>query len=850
MKDRRTARGLAASLPLALALLSCGQPDANLGPTEYAIDLAEEIPMTGEPSELFAEVDLVMRQFMKWRCVGAGTLAIAYKGRRVYKRGFGRMRGRASETLYEGCGDDESNPYDPDAPLVQPDTPMLIGSLSKAVTAAVARWLVEERMQERGVTLPPCDGSLCACDEPPCPATAADVPLLHPEMDLLPPHLAELLRGDAPVPVPLNDGAPCVEGHDPAYADPRWRDVTIGNLISHQSGMRRSTPSWFRGEDDVINNLPTLRGYELDDEQAWAAEHAHLKQLEPELAGRFDEAAAYISSLYEDVPVYFINNHNALAGHRPIDEPLTLAAGLCLEYNPGTSNYYSHTSGGPYGPIDREGEYSNSAITWLGRVIDHVQAERRGSTFAAGQGDPQGHWGSALEEYFSEQLGIDGGVETPEGIYAMQFSSAHRSSAEQPTPRVWSEGSFYAEVPSEHRPFCVMWEGECNLGPWIHGKYDERLLRPPRTLERAEDPELGFDTVPVWARSHSLGVAAGGLAVEAPVYLEFAREHGISGTSEELDNGNGGDREDGEEGSHNGSLAGGYANVKQLVAKNELQWIPPLVDGYVVDDFHNLERVRIETPAGIDFIVAVNQRDDPRCKPDVWESSRCSAEYSRLKRIIEYGLSRVDWEAVAAEIAEESNTVVGLAVDSSGRAHYWYADDMHIESAGDPAAYAGRVDGVEDKAAGPAPNRYQLPSTRIGADVVAVAMDAQRRVFTWYTDGRVSAGTPRALAAYHAPVRFEPAPERDVYDIVGVAIDSEGAVHTWYRDGSRSDGTATALASLGESGFAPAEGYAPEDIAAIAIERGGGPDGLDKVWTVYRDGAVSQGTLDDLAAFD
>ncbi len=854
MTRRSTLRRRPGVLTIAAALAlacSCGIPSADLGPTEYSLDLAEDIPMTGSPSDAFAEVDLVMRQYMKWRCVGAGTLAIAYKGRRVYKRGFGRMHGRASETLYEGCGDDESNPFDPDAPLVQPDTPMLIGSLSKAVTAAVARWLIQERMEERDVELPACDGPLCACDEPPCPATAADVPLLHPEMELLPEHLATLLRGDTPLPVPLNEDEPCVKDHDPAFADPRWRDVTVGNLISHQSGLRRSTANWLGGDDDVISHLATLRGYAPGDAQAWAAEHADLKQRYPEFATQIDAAAAYVSILSGGAPVYFVNNHNALAGFRPIDEPLTLSAGYCLEFNPGTKNYYSHSSGGPYDPIDRYGAYSNSAITWLGRVIDHVQAERRGSTYAANQGDPQSHWDSALEEYFTDQLGIDGGVESPEGIYSHQRSSAHRAPRDQPTPRVWFRDDFYSEVAAQHRPFCVMQGGECSFDVWDAGRIEDAIVRPSWDFSKNEDPALGFAKVTYWKHEHALGVAAGGLAVEAPVYLAFARHHGISGSSYEVDNGNGAEREEGVAGSHNGALAGGFANVLQLRAKNELMYLPPLVEGHLADDFYNLEQTRVEFPDGIDFIVAVNQRDDPRCQDDLWEGAGgCSSEYSRLSHLIQFGLSRVDWEAVEAELAAEAETVVGLAVDPLGRAHYWYADDMHVESAGDPAAYAGRVDGVGGKSAGPALNRYDLPSTRIGTDVVAVAMDAQGRVFTWYTDGRVSAGTPRALAAYLAPVRFETAPERDAYDIVGVAIASDGTVHTWYRDGSRSAGSTTALAGLEDAGFAPADGYAPEDIAAIAIERGGGPDGLDKVWTVYRDGVVSQGTIDDLAAYD
>ncbi|MCB9753269.1 MAG: serine hydrolase [Myxococcales bacterium] len=846
----RRAAGPLAWAALACALTTCGAQDDDAGPAGYAVDLADEIPMTGRPDARFAEVDLVMRQFMKWRCVGAGTLAIAYKGRRVYKRGFGRMSGRASEALYEGCGDDESNPFDPDAALVKPDTPMLIGSLSKAVTAAVARWLIDERMHARGVELPDCTGPLCACSDPPCPATAADVPLLLPEMDLLPEHLASLLRGDAPLPVPLNDGEPCVKGHDPAYADPRWADVTVGNLISHQSGLRRDTPSWFADEDDVMHNLARLRGYDPGDEEAWAAEHALVKLRDPAVAGRVDTSTVWLSKRYGGAPVYFVNNHNARAGHRPIDEPLMLAAGLCLEFNPGVTNYYNQ-SGGPYEPIDRVGSYSNSAMTLLGRVIDHIQRQRADSTYAAEQGDPHSHWGTALEEFFREQLDIEGGVETPEGIYPYQRSSAWRSPGEQPTPRTWAKGTFYPDGSPLHRPFCVMQDGECTFTPWLEGKQDDIQLRPARDLTRAEDPERGFETVPLWAQEHPLGVAAGGLAVEAPVYLEFAREHGISGSSHALDNGNGDARSEGRPGSHSGALIGGFAYVYQQTGGSALTYLPPIIDGHLVDDFFNLERVMITTPVGVDFIVALNQREDPRCVANLWESGDwCSWEYSVISRIISYGLSRVDWDAVAADLAAEAETVVGMAVDARGRAHYWFADDSHARDDGDPSRFEGPGGAPEDKSSGARLDRYSLPSTRVGGDIVGVAMDAADRVFTWYDDQRVSAGTPHELAAYHDPVRFELAPEHDVYDLVGVAIDQRGVVHAWYADGARSEGTATALARDGAHDFAPATGYAPEDISAIAIQRGAGPDGVDLVWTRYGDGTVSRGTVDDLAAYD
>ncbi len=835
-----------ARLWLAVALATggagCGEEGAPRGPVEYSVDLAEDVPMTGVDDPLFAELDVVMRQFLKWRCGGAGTLALSYKGRRVYKRGFGRMNGRASEVLMEGCGDDASNPFDPDAPRVEPDTPMLVGSMSKPIAAAVLRRLLEERLTARPeLRPPPCEGPICACEEPPCPGGVVDLKLLDAPNDLLPAEVAAILRGDVPVPVPQSE-APCAPGHDPAYADPRWREITIGNLLSHQAGLVRDA-NGFLGSAGVVSSMGALRGY--DAEAAWAAEDAALRAENPDLAGAIEAARAWVQGREDGDPVYFVHWYNVLAGERPADELVKLAAGLCLDYSPGVDGMYTDEDG-LYEARGQQGQYSNFGLGLLGRVIDHLEGERSGGTYVADFGAPETHAASSLGQFMAEELGIREGVESPDGIFMWQLLRPDPAARPlyHPTPRIWASKSFVPETGDVKRPYCVWRGGECDFGAWLGGRDDAVNLRPNLAVELlGADEGVGFRKVPAWAIGAHLIDAAGGIVVEGPVYLDFARRYYTSSRTSLLDNGNGDLRERwaGAAGGHNGSVAGGYAFIFQLVGDTIVRSLPPRVDGHLVDEWVHLQPALIELPDGLDVFVAVNQNNDPRCLSQLDDG--CRREYALLRGFVYWGLTQVDWAAVEAKIAAERHEVRGMALDREGYTHLWYADDRHAARAGEPSGLEVRAD-VDAPDAGVQP--YALPSTRIGPDLLGAAIDDEGRVVAWYRDRRVSVGEPLDLASVASPVPFALAEGQTVDDLVALAMSQDGVAYAWYADGTWSSGTPTDLAALGGGEYGLPAGREAADVAAIAFAPAPGPLPDAGIWVLYRDGTAEVGTVDEL----
>lgn len=78
---------------------------------------------------------------MRHRCVGAAVLGVSVKGKPVGVWGLGRMNGRPTNNWDAACGDDMNAPL---APVVPPNTPMRIGSISKPVTFAMVRWALKK----------------------------------------------------------------------------------------------------------------------------------------------------------------------------------------------------------------------------------------------------------------------------------------------------------------------------------------------------------------------------------------------------------------------------------------------------------------------------------------------------------------------------------------------------------------------------------------------------------------------------------------------------------------------------------------------------------------------------------
>ena len=436
------------------------------------------------------------------------------------------------------------------------------------------------------------------------------------------------------------------------------------------------------------------------------------------------------------------------------------------------------------------------------------------------------------------------GVESVEGIFARQFFDPPPEGYvhDYPIPRDWDGETYDPRSPDAKRPFCV-WRGDhCSFDVWREGALKGKNVRPNWGFERTASG--GFDDVEGWAAVFDPGPARGGLMAEAPALLRFANEFHMSGSSASPENYNGYPR-GGDwrwSGGHIGSLPGARAAAFQIRGGTRVRELPPMVAGVLTDEFTARDTVIYELPDGVDFVAMVNQRGDSRCELQLGDV--CDREYNALHDFLHYALSQVDWEAVEAMIAAESTTAVGMAIDRGGRTHVWFADDRRRSWLGRPDQDPGAPDEVDEVAAPGAPDGYRLPSTRIGQDVLGVAMNDADVVYAWYDAGRVSAGKPGDLAAIHGPVPFTIPEGFRREAIAAIAIADDGVVYTWFEDGRWLAGTATELGATAEGSFQTAVPGGVGAIQAIAFDRSTG-----RVWTRYRDQSVSEGTVEDLSAF-
>lgn len=781
-----------------------GQPLALAPPTQSAVELAEacafdcapEIPMTGNVSPVFAEVDIAMRLFMKHHCVGAGTLAISKDGRRIYKRGFGRIKGLAGQSI-PGC----SAGYDSQSSYVQPDTPMRVGSVSKIVTAMMVRDLIKKRIAARGLQNDPAYQDIAA------------IKLVDTKLDLLPPDLQLLLRGETCGVVQVDDIQGCTRQCGATGADTRWMNVTIGDLLSHNAGLPSAAPDW---QETVIDNLTDLRGYEF--ESQWSAEHGDVRTKNPSFQTAFDAAATFLKNLDpEKRNVYFVNRYNTPVGEDAQDEWFEAMLTRCLVSAPlQTSDASPAGNGGPY---------SNTNYAILDRVVAHLSSSGRS---AAQTGSPGEHTGSAIDVFLAEH-DLDEGVVTKEGIYHNHRASGTAWTNYGPVPRDWNGSSYYYTSFDEKRPWC-RWTGEtCDFTEWR----DNPEYRIPWNfqLAGAEARKVEF-----WQAGHALTIGTGAYAMEAPVLLTLINKYAV-GTDDIVQGrdrdecGSGCDRRMSKNGSLEGahafaySLRAGTVSLNGLPERNAMGWLT---------ESGAATNIVVSEQGGIDFVVATNQRRDE--KP----TDQVTSNYNSMPTYVRYGLSRVDWAAVDRELAAQSRHIAGMAINAAGNTYYWYEDDTRKAFTGLPSAQIGAIQ------PGVVPLAVDFPSTRIGVDLVGVAISPDDRVYAWYDDGKVSVGTSTDLDAVSAPYRYGLPPGKAPSDIVGMAISSESKVYTWYKDGTRSVGVTSDLDYYGTGSFTLPRGQSAGDIADIAIAHGQD----DHVWTRFKDGSLAEGWSADLDAYD
>ncbi|MEZ4380786.1 MAG: serine hydrolase [Nannocystaceae bacterium] len=803
--DRRRLAARAALLGAALSGLSCGVFGDDAA-------LAGDVPTSGRGSPIFAEVDVAMRQLVKWRCAGAGVLAVSYRGHRVYSRGFGKLRGSATPETYRGCRD----AWDPDAPVTPPETPMRIGSITKGVVAAIVRPLVAARIAERRPDAPVLD--------------EFGATLLDPELELLPASLRRYYHHPDACPEGLDCAAPPLASPGdapppevPALCEPeegadrRWSAVTIGHLLTHRAGLPRSNAQW---PEVVPERFWELRGYASREDVAEAHE-LHRAAFGGEGVDRARELTARALGV-ESGDLYFVGHHDR-RDRMPIDQQLKTLAGRCLVDWPGATQ-----------------RYSNSGHVLLGRVIDHLWSDAHGGdgrySFAGRVGHPEEHARSALAEFLDDELDLpeeEGGVEARHAVYGHQWIYPRSAAADEPAEpelRRWEDRTYTPRWAPSYHFYCV-WRGDrCDAASW-----DIETLRWRWDLVQG--------TVPHWAGMHSDHYASGGLMAEPSAMLKLVNRFQIGRGA------TAGERRAGWASgtSHGGSINGGRAFLGRHGGVQVQVELPPRdEDGRITDDFDNLEEVRIEPTRGVAFFVGVAQQDDARC------GDACGDAYESFSNVMRYVLARVDWDDVRHMIDNRRRRVVGLVSDpglEGGRPIAWYADGRVGVGDRPWSGYAGAgVTGEPalDRLAGG--HLYRLPSTRIGDDVLGITVAPDGTLVALFADGRAGFGAlvvggggiarPRLDRA--RPRRFTLPEDVDAGMIVAVAATPSGELITWLNDQTYLRGDVDVLARGGRGDYRLPRERAAEELADATIAADGG------VWALFDDGALIVGEVDDL----
>ncbi len=643
------------------------------------------VPISGQSVSILKPFDDVMIRFMRHRCVGAAILGVNVFGKTVFLRGYGNLSGAptTAEDYLEACNDRfDVSDFVPGIPLPEPaevkwNTPIRIGSNTKAVAAAILRKAVKEHLGG-GATDDDVEDEIL-CNDP------AYLPLA----------VREILCAGEPPPIPLQSttglapnctgsnpcplGGTCTPANSTAgtctncpaglsgpectvsatfcpdltdAVDSRWSQVRLGHLLGHRAGIPRTVPSLTQ---IVLPNLFSLR--DLTDEGDWENQEDLLTSTSGYPAGTF--AAEFpdfpLANLQLGMDGYFVPRPTGL-------EAVLTRAGACMVYTPGTA---------PPAGFDN---YSNTAFSFVGDIAQTLT----GQSFASKDGRPGLHSGSLLEDFTTEDLGLPlPGQGTDEGIFLSQNAFRHRNPKE-PVYRDWSGATngFYGRSSDTKRPHCI-WNNFfdfCDFDDWVD-----------------DDPRFSWDfedTGVLTAYSggeYDAPGSAGSFATEAAVYLRFMAKYWVGGQGTDPDYGQtrcpNGNCAWSSGHSHNGSVTGGYSFALQLGGPvwtnetctansdcgsytacagksgaftaegfclggycyklNEYQLPEFAMCGAITDgDFENPRCYACRLPVGVDIFVAINQRGDGRCASG---SPSCSTAYGYLKDFLLHAACNVSW---------------------------------------------------------------------------------------------------------------------------------------------------------------------------------------------------------------
>lgn len=570
------------------------------------------IPVNGYGNSQLVGLLRVLNDFMLHRCIGAATVGVSYYGEVVGVYGLGRMDGRAAEDGWDSdCGND---PYVASTDNVHYDTPQTIGSNSKAVTNAIARWVVRLALEDKGVFL--------TDDEIEDLLLFGDNPGLPADFQFFSNDLHDLYSGVTSPPIMFPDkasygdaGETLCDDLSGSKADPAWLKTTFGDLLAHSTGQQKNPLDY---NDDVVPNLDAIRS--LSTEEDYQSQDQVLQDLYG--SASVDDARNLVG--LEDI--YFVPQPT-------VHEMLIAQSGRCLRHLNASGN-------GTY-------KYANADQWYLDEIVRYLYPS---GLLMAENGFPETHEDSALEDFFIHVLNQPSS--SNEGIFRVQ-AAYELGGYVQPIParREWDvgQGTNYFWSGDWKRPFC-QWSGnECSFSYWNNNPAERINWRWEQGL------------VPFNHTTPAISGSAGGLATESETYLKFMNNYWVGGYAvgnptigQERNNNWSRLR------SHTGAYDGTFSHVIQtgwLQKSNpsiNLR-LPPLTpQGRLTDVYQPLtvlEPVSCVLPDGLDIIVSINQWGDKKCEDGNYctypNTDPAIGVYGTVFRdVIYYGLCQANWAAL------------------------------------------------------------------------------------------------------------------------------------------------------------------------------------------------------------
>jgi CubicO group peptidase (beta-lactamase class C family) len=323
---------------VALSDSSGNQATQNLGVLPPTV-----LPFTGKIHSELVPFYRAMLRYMRARGIRAGSLAISKAGKVVGANGYGYRDAGIDADPFVNAGEG--------GPLVRPDSPFRLASVSKTLAAAAVR----QTATDMGVNI----GSSSLANRAATWVQAST---------------GFSLTGGAP---PFNYNLQV-----PLTTDTRWADTTILHMMNHHAGFYRdATAPSTTGQPDYNDRLlPFTEALGDPDE------------LQPASTGADSSDISYAT-------MYAVAALQLQFDPRPtVETMIRFVAGTMLNYSPGGMVSTTNSK-----------NYSNMGYILLGRVLEGLNGE----TYDPDEpGVPMG-WGAfpgLLQDYLCQRSGIQTGV--------------------------------------------------------------------------------------------------------------------------------------------------------------------------------------------------------------------------------------------------------------------------------------------------------------------------------------------------------------------------------------------------------------------------------------------------------